>query len=313
MDSHVGVAGAGAHRADDALTPAAFHILLAVAEGPMHGYGMMQDVLRLTGGAVRLGPGTLYRSIQRLVRDGLLEEVAAHGAATPAVDERRRTYRLTPAGRSVAEAEAARLLALVEAARDRGFVAGAPLPAPDSARRASALTVRAVRVAAVPGEFRTITPHLTVRGVAEAVAFYHRAFGAEELLRNLAPDGVSIMHCELLLGDARFFLNDEFPDSGQLSPNALGGSPVRLHLYVEDVDAAFQQAIEAGCEVELPLADQFWGERYGMLRDPYGHRWSMSTQLEDLAPAELQRRAKAFSEGAAQASERRESPEGGRT
>jgi uncharacterized glyoxalase superfamily protein PhnB len=146
-------------------------------------------------------------------------------------------------------------------------------------------------VSPVPEEFHTITPHLVVRGVAEAVEFYRRAFGAEELLRNLAPDGKSIMHCELLLGDSRFFVNDEFPEQGVLSPLGLPGTAVTLHLYVEDVDGFFARAVAAGAEVLMPVTDAFWGDRYGMLRDPFGHRWSVASRIEDLSPNELQRRA----------------------
>jgi PhnB protein len=147
------------------------------------------------------------------------------------------------------------------------------------------------RVPPVPDEFRTITPHLAVRGVAAAVAFYARAFGAEELFRNLAPDGKTIIHSEVLLGDSRFFLVDENPEWGIRSPLALGDTPVTLHLYVPDVDSLFARAVDAGAEVLMPLGDQFWGDRYGILRDPFGHRWSLASRIEDLSPAELRRRA----------------------
>jgi uncharacterized glyoxalase superfamily protein PhnB len=149
-------------------------------------------------------------------------------------------------------------------------------------------------VAPIPEDFHTITPHLVVRGVAAAVEFYRLAFGAQELLRNLAPDGRTIMHCELLLGDSRFFVNDEFPDHGVLSPLGLGGSPVTLHLYVEDVDAFFARAVAAGAQVLMPVADAFWGDRYGILQDPFGHRWSVASRIEDLSPADLKLRAAEF-------------------
>lgn len=113
-------------------------------------------------------------------------------------------------------------------------------------------------VTPVPEDFHTITPHLVVREAARAVTFYKGAFGAAELYRNLAPDGDSIVHSELLLGDSRFFVNEEFPEHGQLSPLAHGGSAVTLHLYVEDVDAVFARAVAAGAEVVIELADQFW-------------------------------------------------------
>lgn len=150
------------------------------------------------------------------------------------------------------------------------------------------------KVKPIPEDFHTITPHLVVRGVADAVDFYRRAFGAEELYRNLAPDGESIMHSELLLGDSRFFVNDEFPDHGNVSPKALGGTPVTLHLYVEDVDAFFARAVAAGAQVLMPVGDCFWGDRFGILADPFGHKWSVASRLEDLSPAEIQERARAF-------------------
>jgi PhnB protein len=148
----------------------------------------------------------------------------------------------------------------------------------------------------VPEDFHTITPHLVVRGAAQAVDFYRRAFGAVELFRNLAPDGKTIMHSELLLGDSRFFIHDEFPEHGALSPLGLKGTAVTLHLYVEDVDRVFQQAVEAGAEAVFPVADCFWGDRYGILRDPFGHSWSVASRIEDLSPAELKQRGQAFSQ-----------------
>src|SRR5262249_34516826 len=142
----------------------------------------------------------------------------------------------------------------------------------------------------VPEDFHTITPQLTVSGVAEAIAWYVRALGANELLRNAAPDGARIMHAELLLGDSRFFVADEFPGS-PASPATLRGTPVTLHLYVKDVDALFARAVAAGASVVMPVADQFWGDRYGILTDPFGHRWSIASRIEDLSPKALQARA----------------------
>jgi PhnB protein len=142
----------------------------------------------------------------------------------------------------------------------------------------------------VPEDFHTITPHLVVQGVAAAIEWYSRALGAHELLRNMAPDGTSIMHAELLLGDSRFLVADEFPGA-TVSPKSLGGTPVTLHLYVPDVDALFQRAVDAGATVIMEVADQFWGDRYGMLTDPFGHRWSIASRVEDLSPRALQDRA----------------------
>ena len=142
----------------------------------------------------------------------------------------------------------------------------------------------------VPEEFHTITPQLVVSGVAKAIDWYTEALGANELLRNTAPDGKSIMHSELLLGDSRFFVVDEFQGS-MISPLRLGGTPVTLHLYVEDVDDLFDRAVAAGASVIMPVGDQFWGDRYGMLSDPFGHRWSIASRIEDLSPRALQKRA----------------------
>ena len=145
----------------------------------------------------------------------------------------------------------------------------------------------------VPEDFHTITPQMAVKGVAAAIDWYTRALGAHELLRNAGPDGTSIMHAELLLGDSRFFVVDEFPDS-VVSPSTLGGTTVTMHLYVPDVDALFNRAVEAGATVVMPVADQFWGDRYGILRDPFGHRWSIASRIEDLSPKKLQERAKSW-------------------
>ena len=142
----------------------------------------------------------------------------------------------------------------------------------------------------VPEDFHTITPQLAVNGVADAIAWYTRALGANELLRNVAPDGVRIMHAELLLGDSRFFVVDEF-DGSMKAPSTLGGSPITLHLYVRNVDALFDRAVGAGAKVVLGVADQFWGDRYGILDDPFGHRWSIASRIEDLSPKRLQERA----------------------
>jgi PhnB protein len=145
----------------------------------------------------------------------------------------------------------------------------------------------------VPEDFHTITPQLVVNGVAEAIDWYTKALGANELLRNLAQDGKSIMHSELLLGDSRFFVVDEFPGS-MASPASLGGTSITLHLYVQDVDALFGRAVAAGATVLMPVADQFWGDRYGILKDPFGHHWSIASRIEDLSPNALQARAAAW-------------------
>lgn len=150
----------------------------------------------------------------------------------------------------------------------------------------------------IPEGYHTITPHLVVRDVNKAIEFYQRAFAAEELTRATGPDGRSIMHAELKIGDSRLMLCDEYPDWGVRSPLALGGSAVALHVYVQDADAAFERATSAGAEVTMPLGNQFWGDRYGKLKDPFGHEWSIASHVEDVSPAELKKRAAAaFGEG----------------
>jgi uncharacterized glyoxalase superfamily protein PhnB len=143
----------------------------------------------------------------------------------------------------------------------------------------------------VPQGFHTVTPHLVVRGASEAIEFYKKAFGARELSRSPGPDGKTLMHAEIQIGDSRLFLNDEYPDMGSVSPLALKGTPVTLHLYVEDVDRLFGQAVQAGAKVAMPLMDQFWGDRYGMVIDPYGHRWSIASHIKDMTPQEMQKAA----------------------
>lgn len=140
----------------------------------------------------------------------------------------------------------------------------------------------------IPEGYHTVTPFLTIRDAARAIEFYKQAFGAKERGVMKGPDG-KVMHAELLIGDSVIMLSDEFPDFGALSPQALGGSPAGLHIYVEDVDSAFDQAVKAGAHVEMPVMDQFWGDRYGRLKDPFGHKWSIATHTKDLSMDEMKR------------------------
>ena len=142
----------------------------------------------------------------------------------------------------------------------------------------------------VPDGYHRVTPHLVVRNAAEMIEFYKKAFGAVELGRAPGPDGKSIMHAAIRVGDSIVFLNDEFPEMGAQSPLATKGTSVTLHLYVEDADKQFQQALAAGAEVVMPLADQFWGDRYGIVRDPSGHQWSIGMHLEDVTPDQIKER-----------------------
>lgn len=147
-------------------------------------------------------------------------------------------------------------------------------------------------VKAVPDGMHTITPHLVCRDAAAAIAFYQKAFGAVELTRLPGPQG-KLLHALLRIGDSPLMLVDEFPDWGALGPQSLKGSPVTIHLYVEDVDAAVERAVAAGARLTMPVADMFWGDRYGTVEDPFGHRWSIATHIRDLSPEEIQAAAKA--------------------
>ena len=144
----------------------------------------------------------------------------------------------------------------------------------------------------IPDGYHTITPHLIVKGAAEAIEFYKKAFGAEEVMRMPGPGGM-VMHAELRIGDSHFMLNDEFPSFGKMGPKSIGGTPVTIHLYVTDVDALYGRAVKAGAKATMPIADMFWGDRYGQVEDPYGHQWSLATHKEDLTPEECMERAKA--------------------
>jgi len=148
------------------------------------------------------------------------------------------------------------------------------------------------QVKPVPEGHHTITPHLVVKGASQAIEFYKQSFGAEEVRRLPGSDGKSIIHAEVKIGDSLLFLVDEIPEMNCLGPGS-GGSPVTIHLFVENVDSVFQAALAAGAKERMPLADMFWGDRYGRLVDPFGHEWSVATHKEDLTPEELSKRAQA--------------------
>jgi len=143
-------------------------------------------------------------------------------------------------------------------------------------------------VKAIPAGYHTLTPYMTVRDAARAIEFYKQAFGAVERGAMKGPDG-KIMHAELLIGDSIVMLADEQPQFGSLSPQSTGGAGMGLHIYVEDVDNAFDRAVKAGAKVEMPVSDMFWGDRYGKLADPFGHKWSIATHKADLSPEQMER------------------------
>jgi PhnB protein len=138
----------------------------------------------------------------------------------------------------------------------------------------------------VPDGFHTITPYLTVRDAVRAIEFYKTAFGATERGVMKGPDG-KVMHAELKIGDSIIMLGEESAQYGALSPQTIGGSPMGLHIYIDGVDAAFDRAVKAGAEVEMPVMDQFWGDRYGKLKDPFGHKWSIGTHVKDMSMGEM--------------------------
>lgn len=146
----------------------------------------------------------------------------------------------------------------------------------------------------IPDGFHTLTPYVIVKGCAEAIEFYKKAFGAEELFRMPGPDGKTIGHAEIKIGDSIVMMSDECPEFGAQSPQTLKGTPVSFMVYVKDADTAFQRAVDAGAKVLRPLENQFYGDRTGTVSDPFGHTWSIGTHIEDVAPEELEKRAAAL-------------------
>jgi len=142
----------------------------------------------------------------------------------------------------------------------------------------------------IPDGYSAVTPYLTIKGAAAAIEFYKQAFGAEQILRLDAPDG-SVAHAEIRIGGAVIMLSEENRDWDAISPTTLGGTASAIMLYVDDADAVFNRAVAAGASVKMPVADQFYGDRCGNVIDPYGHKWSIATHVEDVSPEEIDRRA----------------------
>jgi PhnB protein len=151
----------------------------------------------------------------------------------------------------------------------------------------------ASNVKPIPEGHRTVTPYLAVKNATRALEFYRNAFGAIEAYRLTLPDG-RVGHAEIRLGDSVVMLADEFPEYGGKAPEAFGGSPVSIHLYVEDVDAVFKRALAAGAHERKPVMDQFYGDRSGQLEDPFGHLWWVATHKEDVAPGEMDKRVRSL-------------------
>ena len=153
----------------------------------------------------------------------------------------------------------------------------------------------------IPEGYHSVTPYLIIRGAADAIEFYKNAFGAVELFRFPAPGG-KIGHAEIKVGDSPIMLADEYPDMGYKGPQSIGGSPVSLMMYLEDVDSVFNRAVEAGATVKEAVQDKFYGNRTGTVIDPFGHIWHIATHKEDVSMEEMERRAKTASAGASGAS-----------
>ena len=144
----------------------------------------------------------------------------------------------------------------------------------------------------IPDGFNTLTPHITVQDAAKAIEFYKRAFGAQEIVRHGMPGSNAVMHAQLKVGNSMLMVANEFPPMA-LSPKSRGGTSTTLHVYVEDADAAFDRAVKAGATVKMPMMDQFWGDRYGSVEDPFGHMWSIATHKQDLTESQIAEGAKA--------------------
>jgi len=143
----------------------------------------------------------------------------------------------------------------------------------------------------IPDGYHTATPYLTLDDAAAAIAYYEKAFGAKERVRMDTPDG-KVGHAELEIGDSLVMLSDEFPQGSTRSPKELGGTSAGVFMYVEDVDAVVKRAVDAGATVTMEVADQFWGDRFGSIRDPFGHSWSIATHVEDVTPEQVTERAR---------------------
>jgi PhnB protein len=148
----------------------------------------------------------------------------------------------------------------------------------------------ASKVSPIPAGYHTATPYLTLSDCARAIDFYKKAFGAQEIMRMQGPPG-KIGHAEIKIGDSFIMLSDEMPGGGNRSPQSLGGTTSSIFLYVQDVDAAYKQAVDAGAKADMPPVDMFWGDRFGRLTDPFGHSWAMATHKEDVAPEDMRKRA----------------------
>jgi len=150
------------------------------------------------------------------------------------------------------------------------------------------------KVKPIPDGMNTVTPHLVCKDAARAIEFYKKAVGAEELFRLNTPDVKKVLHASLRIGNSAIMLAEEAPDWGSLGPETLNGTTVSMHLYVDGADTAFDRAVKAGATVKMPLADMFWGDRYGLLSDPFGHVWAVATHVRDVSVEEMTEGAKSM-------------------
>ena len=188
---------------------------------------------------------------------------------------------------------------------NRLFPSPNPMPAkkrPSRPAKRKARTARPAKkpdtIASISDRMRTVTPHLICAGAIDAIEFYKRAFGAVEEMRIPGLPG-KLLHAAIRIGDSIVLLVDEYPQWGALGPKALRGSPVIVHLVVPNVDRFVARAVKAGAKITMPVADMFWGERYGKIEDPFGHQWSVATHLRDMTPEEMQAAARTLLEGGA--------------
>ena len=145
----------------------------------------------------------------------------------------------------------------------------------------------------IPDGFHSATPSLVVSDSKKAIEFYKKAFGAKEIYQFPGPNG-KIMHAMIQIGDSIIMMSDEFPDMGARSPKSIGGTPITIHLYVDNADKIFNQAVNAGAKVTMPIMDAFWGDRYGLVADPDGHSWAIATPKKDMSPEEMRKAGEEF-------------------
>lgn len=164
-------------------------------------------------------------------------------------------------------------------------------------------------VKAIPDGYHTLTPYLVVSSAAKAIEFYRKAFGATEVMRMVEPGGKRIMHAEIRIGDSCLMLSDTYAEMGAKNPKDLNGTPVTVHVYSENADALVARAAKAGAKVVMPVAEMFWGDRFGKVRDPFGHEWSIATHVKDLTPDQFAKAAAAaFAEHAAMQKAKKKAP-----